>query len=64
MYDAGYRIAVIEYSVVAATRFQVYVDHDGHQFREDGHVNLIDGQKLAITWTRNARLLGRDETLG
>lgn len=63
MYAAGYRIAVLPSRVIAASNFRIEVDENGHQFREDGHVNVIDGQKLAISRARNARLLRRDETL-
>jgi hypothetical protein len=64
MYDAGYRIAVIPYSVIAAHGFQVETDHEGHQYRTDGHVNVIAGKSLAITWTQSAMLLDREETVG
>ena len=64
MYEAGYRIAVIPFSVITSNGFQVEADAEGNQFRPDGHVNVIDGKSLAITWARQARLLDRGETLG
>lgn len=64
MHSAGYRIAVIPLAVIVGHGFQVEVDREENQYREDGHVNVRDGKRLAITWSRNARLLGEEETLG
>jgi hypothetical protein len=64
MYAAGYRIAAIPFHTIAEHGFQVEEDPEGHQYRAGGHVNVLHGKNLAITWARRARLLSREETLG
>jgi hypothetical protein len=64
MYEAGYRIAAISFGTITGCGFRVEEDSEGHQYRADGHVNVLGGKNLAITWARQARLLSREETLG
>jgi hypothetical protein len=69
MYHCRYRVAALRASFVIeacddrGNDLALETDDQGSTVAADGHVGVLNGDRLAPLWARHARILSRDETL-
>lgn len=58
MFRCGYRVAKIPADLVKSKHRTFATDDEGNEVKPDGHVDVIQGQKLAAVWAAAATIVG------